>query len=429
MTLFDLIYLPLACATAPWWMGKKRSGWSERFGRIESLPAPQAGRPRILLHGVSVGEVSALRGVVPLLSPHFDVVVTATTDTGLARAHALFDNIASVRRFPLDLSWSVDQFLDSVRPNVVTLVELEVWPNFVARCHRRNIPVAVINGRLSARSFRGYSRIRSIIAPSFRRLAVAAVQDDVYAERFRSLGVPPERIQITGSMKWDAAQIADHVTGADELAAKLGIDRSKPLVVAGSTGPLPAQGAPIGVDGRDGRPTWCEEALLHASCPEGVQLLCAPRKPERFEEAARAMPGCVRRSQPTNAPPGNPASGRFLLDSIGELRAAYSLADVAIVGRSFGLLHGSDPIEPVALGKPTLIGPRYGDFEGSVGPLVASGGLKEVSAAALRQNLEVLIGSPLLRSQMGEAGRECVRREMGASQRHAAILHSLLTPQ
>lgn len=426
MTLFDLIYAPLAVVTAPWWMGKKRSGWAERFGKVEPLPAPD--KKRILLHGVSVGEVSALRGVVPLLTPNAEVVVTATTDTGLARAKSLFGEVASIRRYPLDLSWSVDRFLDAVRPDVVALVELEVWPNFVARCERRNIPVAVINGRLSARSFRGYSRIRPIIAPSFRRLAVAAVQDEVYAERFRSLGLPADRLQITGSMKWDAAQIADHVVGADELAAKLGIDRSKPLVVAGSTGPLPANGAPIGFDGREGRPYWCEEALLHASCPEGVQLLCAPRKPERFDEAARAMPGCVRRSDPAN-PASNPASGRFLLDSIGELRAAYSLADVAVVGRSFGLLHGSDPIEPVALGKATLIGPRHGDFDGSVGPLQAAGGLKGVSAAALRQNLEVLIASPSLRIQMGEAGRDCIRREMGASRRHAELLHSLRTPK
>ncbi len=313
--------------------------------------------------------------------------------------------------------------MDAVRPDVVALVELEVWPNFVARCEKRSIPVGVINGRLSPRSFKGYARIRTVIGPSFRRLAFAAVQDGAYAERFRWLGVSESRLQITGSMKWDAVQISDSVPGADELAAELGIDRSKPLIVAGSTGPLPPKGAPIGYDDRNGRPPWCEESLLHAACPEGVQLLCAPRKPERFDEAARALPGCVRRSERKKGE-GSPA-GRFLLDTIGELRAAYSLADIAIVGRSFGQLHGSDPIEPVSLGKATLIGPCHSDFEGTVGPLASAGGLKVVSAEALHQNLKDLIASPPIRERMGQAGRDCIRREWGASGRHAALLRSL----
>ena len=404
-------------------MGKRRSGWRERFGHVEPLRADV--RKRILIHAVSVGEVSALRGLVPLLAPHFDVVVSATTDTGLARAQSLFGASHAVRRYPLDFSTSVDRFLDLVRPDGVALMELEVWPNFVARCHRRGIPVAVINGRLSPRSFKGYSRIRPVISPSFRRLAFAAVQDSNYAERFRSLGVSDSLLHITGSMKWDAAQIADDVVGADRLAAELGIDRSMPLIVAGSTGPLEARGAPIGHDDRSGRPPWCEEALMHAACPKGVQLLCAPRKPERFGEAARALPGCVRRSAGP-CPPSTRTNDRFLLDSIGELRAAYSLADIAIVGRSFGALHGSDPIEPVTLGKPTLIGPRFGDFEGTVGPLVAAGGLAIVTADRLHQNLVDLLASPARGTEMARAGRECVRKEMGASARHAALVHGLV---
>jgi len=423
VNFLDVLYIPLAAATAPLWIGKKRAGWPERFGHADPVPSV-IGRPRLLIHAVSVGEISALRSLVPLLTPHCDLVLTATTDTGLARAQSLFGSLAAVRRYPLDFSWSVNRFLDAIRPDAVGLMELEVWPNFVRACSRRAIPVGVINGRLSDRSFRGYQRFRPLISPSFRRLAFASVQDATYAGRFRELGASDPQIHVTGSMKWDAAQIADVADGADELARDLGIDRSRPLVVAGSTGPLDVSGAPIGYDGRSGRPPWCEESLFHASCPPGVQLLCAPRKPERFEEAARALPGCVRRSR-KGIGPVRSGSDRFLLDSIGELRAAYSLATVAIVGRSFGRLFGSDPIEPVALGKATLIGPNHGDFVGTVGPLSASGGLRVVSGEALPQNLADLLRSPVKRADMARAGRECIRREMGASGKNAALLRRL----
>lgn len=155
--------------------------------------------------------------------------------------------------------------------------------------------------------------------------------------------------------------------------------------------------------------------------------MCAPRKPERFEEAAAAMPGCVRRSsRPKGAGPGAVGQTRFLLDSIGELRAAYSLADIAIVGRSFGELYGSDPVEPISLGKPTVIGPRFGDFSLAVEALCAGGGLKVVSAADLRQCLDDLLGDPEARRALGEAGRAVICEHQGASRAHCELALSLL---
>ena len=241
--------------------------------------------PRVMVHAVSVGEVNALRALVPMLvESGAEVVVSVGTDTGIARARELFESEktpagsrAIVVRYPLDFSRSVKRFLDAVKPTVVGLVELELWPNFIRECGRRGIPVSVINGRLSARSFKGYRRVRGILKRTFASLHTAAVQDDAYAERFRAMGVSPERCVITGSMKWDSAKIerAEDVAGASELAREMGIDRTRPLIVAGSTGPG-------------------EEALLHAACPKGVQLLCAPRKPERFDDAAAGMPGCSR---------------------------------------------------------------------------------------------------------------------------------------
>lgn len=415
MNLLDLLYIPVAVVTAPWWMGKKREGWKERFGHTP--PLPPSTRPRVMLHAVSVGEVSALRPLVPLLLPFAEVVISTTTDTGIARARALFADRCTVVRYPLDFSRSVKRFLRAIQPNAVALVELEVWPNFVRRCSREHIPVCVINGRLSERSFRGYRRIRPFFASLLRRLAFAAVQEEAYAARFQALGLPKDRCHITGSMKWDSAEvIADNapgVPGSEDLARDLGIDRTRPLIVAGSTGPG-------------------EEALLHAACPPGVQLLCAPRKPERFEEAAAALPGCTRRSQhPAGAPLAPQASSsnkspRFLLDTIGELRKAYSLADIVVVGRSFGDLYGSDPIEPIGLGKPTIIGPAVADFATVVAAFEQYGGIARATRETISGILSELLASPTCQREMIEGGRTAVRAQQGAAERHAALLKGLL---
>ena len=405
MNVLDAMYVGAAAVTAPWWARKSRGGWGERFGKIEPVASSDADtRGRALIHAVSVGEVSALRAMVPVLSARVRVMVSASTDTGLARARELYSKMAAVRRYPIDASWAVRRFLDAARPNAVGLVELEIWPNFVRECGRRGIPVGVVNGRLSERSFRGYMKIRRWLRKDFAALAFAAVQDDAYATRFRAMGVPDDRCLITGSMKWDAARIEDAVAGAPALADEMGIDRSRPIVVAGSTGPG-------------------EEELLAEACPAGAQLLCAPRKPERFDEAASALPGCRRRSRP-----GDGARGTrfFLLDTIGELRKAYSLATVVVVGRSFGDLYGSDPIEPAALGKPVVIGPAISDFTEIVNRLLGCGGLVQTDRGGVGGVLARLLDSEAERSAMAAAARECVRSNQGASVRHAELIEGLL---
>lgn len=404
----DLLYIPLALVTAPVWAVKKRAGWGERFGKGEALPVPPAGKKRVLLHAVSVGEVSALRGVVPLLAGKVDVVVSATTDTGLARAKDLFGGTCHVVRYPLDFSWAVRKFLDRVRPDAVALVELEVWPNFVDECAARSIPACIINGRLSERSFKGYQRVKGFFAKRLNRLTFAGVQDEDYAARFRALGMDAGRVRVTGSMKWDAAAITDVVPGADELAREVGIDRERPLIVAGST-------------------AEDEEALLHAACPPGVQLVCAPRKPEHFDAAAAALPGCVRRSyQKEGRATGSAGSNRFLLDTIGELRKAYALADVVVVGRSFGRLYGSDPIEPIALGKATVIGTSVSDFRAIVAEFVKGRGIRQVSREELSRTLHELVDNPTARAVLAERGRMCIRAQQGASAQHAGMLVDLV---
>jgi 3-deoxy-D-manno-octulosonic-acid transferase len=408
--LRDAAYLTAVTAAAPVWAwrmhraGKLRTDWGARFGRGDALPATD--RPRILVHAVSVGEVNAVRNLVERLAADAlrpEVVVAATTDTGFARARELFAARHAVVRYPFDASWMVRRFLDRVRPDAVALCELEVWPNFVDACAARGIPVTVVNGRLSARSYGRYRLAHAVVAPTFRTLHAVLAQNGEYAERFAGLDVPEGRVFVTGTMKWDTAHIADEVPGAAALAEELGIDRTRPLVVAGSTAPE-------------------EHRLLRDAVPAGTQLLCAPRKPEWFDAAAADLDGCARRSHGTRGS----ASGRFLLDTIGELGKAYALADVVVIGRTFGQLHGSDPMEPAALGKAVVAGPRMGDFRDSAEALEASHALLRTDAAGLAGAIARLLGDPAERARRGAAAREVVRSNQGATERTAEALLSIL---
>lgn len=408
--LLDLIYLATAVVTSPVWLvrmirtGKIRTDWAGRFGRAEAIA--DAGRKRVLLHAVSVGEVNAIRKLVERLAApptSAQVVVAAATNTGFARAKSLFGDRHQVVRYPLDFSFAVGRFLDTVRPDVIALVELEIWPNFIMAARRRGIPVCVINGRLTRRSERGYRLIRPILKPVFGSLSHAAAQNESYAARFRRMGTAPQRVSITGTMKWDTAEIADSVEGAEALAAAMGIDPQRPVVVAGSTAPG-------------------EHELLVSAIGDGVQLLCAPRRPEWFDQAAAAMPGCARRS---NGDRGS-GTGRFLLDTIGELRAAYALADVAVIGRSFGQLHGSDMIEPLALGKATVVGPAVTDFQDTVDVLLDGDGLVQTDRDHLPAVLNDLLHNPDRRQQLADNARRVIRKQQGATERNAGIIQQVL---
>jgi 3-deoxy-D-manno-octulosonic-acid transferase len=406
----DLLYALAAVLTAPIWFvrlvatGKLRSDWRGRFGWLPRL-APTR-RPCVLIHAVSVGEVNAIRLLVERLADHPHspkVVISTTTNTGFARAASLFRERFEVVRYPLDFSFAVSWFLDAIQPDLVVLTELEVWPNFIAACGRRSIVACVINGRLTERSLRRFRWVRPLISPAFASLSAVAAQSDSYAERFAALGVPRDRLTVTGTMKWDTAEIANDVNGAVELAEAMGIDRSRPLIVAGSTAPD-------------------EHMLLHAATPPGVQLMCAPRKPEWFEQAARDLPGCVRRSGGARGG----SSDRFLLDTIGELRAAYALADLVVVGRSFGELHGSDMMEPIALGKATIVGPAVADFQEVVDALRAGDGLVQTTREALSEIIRSLLSDSDRRRELADNGRRVIRAKQGATDRHVLLIAAML---
>lgn len=412
---YDMAYVAAALLTGPLWAyrllhtGKWRTDWRGRFGRGQ--PPTRDDRPTLLIHAVSVGEVNVARILVEHLRQGTDgqwcILLSVTTDTGIVRARDLYEPTHTVMRYPLDLSCCVERFLDSVKPDLVALVELEVWPNFIAACDRRHVPVCVVNGRLTERSFRRYSKVSPLVRSTFARLAAVGVQTPQYAQRFIALGTPGDRVKVLDTIKWDTAAVTNHVDGADELARAMGLDRRRPIIVAGSTAPG-------------------EEQLLIDTCPPQAQLVLAPRKPERFDAAAALEPTMVRRSQHPEGTDRQPDGQTrfFLLDTIGELRKAYALADVVIVGRSFLGLYGSNVIEPIALGKPTIIGPHHDDFAESVAALRDAGGI-EVTDRPGHVAAELLRDGPRAR-RLGRAGREVILSRQGATRRHVDLLMQLM---
>lgn len=432
----DLLYLPLAFAYLPFLLyqmivlKKNRFGWAQRFGTVSPRPGD---RPCVWIHAVSLGEVNATRSLVDDIAqrmPDHDIVISTTTDTGYAAARRQYPS-RQVFRYPLDLTAVVQRVLRRIRPTVIVLMELEVWPNLLALAQEKGIPVCIVNGRVTEeKSMWRFRRpiLRWLARRMFSRLTFVAAQDETYAARFAELGVPPDRVHVTGSLKYDTAVLADEIPGADALAAAMGINRAQPLIVAGSTGP-----------GEEEMLLDAYRSLL-AGQPE-VQLAIIPRKPERFDEVARLIEargfGFIRRSQQADATPShrqseihNPKSPAvFLGDTMGELRKFYSLASVVFVGRTLVPLGGSDLMEVAALGKPMCFGPHVENFADVAGKLLSAHGAVQVqSLDDLLATLHDLLTDPSRPTELGRRAREVVQQNLGATKRTVDLLCAA-TPQ
>lgn len=421
--LVDACYLLAAVLVAPIVLyrsirtGKYRRDWGQRRGFVPELPA---GTQRVWIHAVSMGEVNSIGGLVSAWrkrSPETELVISSTTDTGIDRARSLFPDL-TVFRYPLDLSWFVTRALRRVKPTMVVLVELEVWYQLVTLAAGRGIPVAVMNGRLTAtKSLRRFRWVMPVVRRMFRSLAWVGAQDEIYADRFRQMGVPADRVAVTGSIKWDAAEIVDSIPGSEELARAMGLDPDRPTWVCGSTAP--------------GEETVILEAFarLEQEHP-GLQLVIVPRKPERFDEVAsvirKAGYDCVRRSESSDGTERAPADHAVLLgDTMGELRKFYTRADVVFVGRTLADLGGSDMMEVAGLAKPIVVGPHTYNFADTTRQLEAAAAVRIVpntledthAARALAAAVDDLLEHPHEARVMSSRGREVVKRNRGATRR------------
>ncbi len=401
--------------SAPLWArglrrgGKYREGLGERLGLI---PPSKWGGMRhahgIWIHAVSVGEVIAVAPLVAALRealPGRTIVVSTTTRTGQAVARARFGE-SSVFYFPADFAFAVRAWLGVLRPSLIVLAESELWPRFLFEARRSAVPVAVINARLSPRSWPRYRRLRVLWRPLLRTLALVQAQTTEDAERFRALGA--EHVSAGGNLKYDLPS-APRSSLLDQLAPLLAV--GVPILVCGST-------------------LAGEEALLLDVLPQEAITLLAPRHPERFAEVAALLAQSgrlwVRLSRWRLDPTLIPAGTTLLLDSVGELAALYALATVAIVGGGFLHRGGHNPLEPAALAKPVVIGPGFENFRAIVEALLEADALIVAEPRSLRHSVEALLADPQQASARGERAARVCQASRGATLRARDALLLLL---
>jgi 3-deoxy-D-manno-octulosonic-acid transferase len=345
--------------------------------------------------------------------------MSTTTDTGYARAKAVYGKDMAVFYYPLDFSWAVKRAFERIKPDVCILVELEVWPNFSQEAKKRGVPLAVFNGRLSDKSFPRYKKIKPITAWMFAKVDKFLVQTKQYKNRFVALGVDESKVVVTGSVKYDTAQVTDNIDGSEQLAAKLAIGKDGRLLVAGGTGPGEEQ---IILD------VYRE---LRGQFPD-LRLAVVPRKPERFNEVAALIEKdgleLVRYSEVKETQGREVSTESVILgDTMGDLRKFYSLADIVFVGRSLCPMGGSDMMESTALGKFTAFGRYTFNFEQTVQALLDGGGAVEVADGdELKKVFARALSDQAYRKEVCENGRKVIIDNQGATERSVREIKGLI---
>jgi 3-deoxy-D-manno-octulosonic-acid transferase len=425
--LLDLVYLLAALVLSPMVAyralrhNRYRSGWAQRFGFVRRRYPT---RTCIWIHGVSVGEVNAAQTVITELSrqcPDYEIVISATTDTGFARAQALYGRDYAVFYYPLDVSFFVRRAFDSLQPTLCLLMELELWPNFLKTAQRLGTPVVVVNGRISDKSFPSYKKAKRLLRGTFGRVSLVLAQTQTYAERFTHLGCATDKVLVTGSIKYDTAQICDRIVGADTLAQELQLNEAR-LWVAGGTG-----------TDEEGIILAAFQELKQRAAFDDLRLAIVPRKPERFDLVAQQIQqagfSLLRYSQIKGESREDTLDSQAVIlgDTMGDLRKFYSLASVAFVGRSLVPVGGSDMMEAAALGKPTLFGPYTFNFTQTVEALLQGQGAIEVAdQAQLLETVKTCLEKPEYAQEIGLRGQAVIRANQGATaQTLGHILHLL----
>lgn len=422
--LFNLIYLILLVVVSPalcyqcWKYGKYRDGWSQKlWGQLPLRTSLK--RTQVWIHAVSVGEVLQLQQVIrDLRCEHqaLDILVTTTTQSGYRVASEKLQD-CQLAYFPLDFTWSVRNAIRRVQPDLIVLVELELWPNFLSAASSANIPVVLINGRLSERSFKSYQRVRWLFAPLLRQIEHIAVQANEYKSRFIALGVLEEQTVVTGSIKFDGVETDSQRTTVEELRTFFEIAPDEFVFIAGST-------------------QEPEEAMALAAFHNVQQefphsrLIIVPRHPERRAAISRLIAdagyGIIRRSDRFQA--GKSAKPVGLLDTIGELNDCWALADVAFVGGSFGNRGGQNMLEPAAYGAAVCFGPNTRNFKQIVELLLTQDCACTVnSQAELEDFIRKMFADRTSAQMMGQRAQQLILAQQGATRRTITLILAALS--
>jgi len=401
------LYLLLPFVTVKlWWRGRREPGYrrrvGERFGRYGFTPASGV----LWVHAVSVGEARAAAPLVRALQEAFadhDLLITCSTAAGRDTVKQVYGESVSSTWLPYDYPGAVRTFLEHFRPRLGVLIETEIWPNLLAACKTRGVPVVLANARMSERSARGYSRWNALTRPAFASLAAACAQSEADAARLAALGANP--VPVCGNLKFDMTLDAAQAEAGRAWRSALG----RPVVVLAST--------------REGEEKLLLDALS-ASASDALAVF-VPRHPQRFDAVASLLgPGAQRRSRGQGP---RPQDRYFLGDTMGEMSFYYSAADVAIIGGSFLPLGGQNLIEACAAGTPVVFGPSMYNFTEASGlALAAQAAMQARDALDAVRLAMALVEDRARRDAMAQAGLRLCAAHRGAVQRHIAVCRQVL---
>jgi 3-deoxy-D-manno-octulosonic-acid transferase len=454
MAGYSLLLMAVLVLGSPYWLarmwvsrggGKYRAGLRERLGRVPAaLKTAVAGRRVVWVHAVSVGEVlAATRLVAELetaLGAGWVIVVSTTTATGQALARERFAaalgnaageaNAGRVFYYPLDFAWAVRAYMRVLKPEMVVLMESEIWPRMLVECGRRGIPVAVVNARVSDRSYARGVRVRAVWGWVLRRVSLFLAQSEEDGARLVAMGARVEAVRAIGNLKYDVRAMG--MSWAVDLIQREA--KGRPIVVAGST---------VGLEGL----RLDEERMVLAAWREKANsdwdalLVLAPRHPERFEHVEHSTNG-YRTLSVTSLKAGvrgenvfgdigiggnGPHAEVIVLDTIGDLSAVYGIADVAFVGGSLVPRGGHNPLEPAQFGVPVVMGPSFENFRDVVAKMRAADGIRIVQDdIELGEVLCELLTDREAARAMGERGRAVFEAQSGATGRAVEALVGLL---
>ena len=411
----------------PYWLyqivrrGKYRAGLAARLGKVPARVVALSSSPAkriIWVHAVSVGEVLAVGGLVEQMRrslPRHRVLVSTTTDTGQQLARKRFGE-ENVFYYPLDFAFAIRPYLRALQPELVVLAETEFWPNFLHLARVSGARIAVVNARISDRSWPNYRRFRWALRRMLAHVDIFLAQTPEDAARLQSIGAEPGRVQVTGNLKFDVS-LPSPPPFVETLRRALAAEGAGPVLVCGST-----------VEGEEPVVLKAFEKV-RVERPRAVMIL-APRHPERFDEVAILLQGLGMPSHRRSRWAGEALTGGVLLvDSIGELAALYALADVAFVGGSLVPRGGHNIIEPAQHGVAIVTGNHTENFRDIVALFQSRNAVQIVTLAELPLTLMQLLADDAERKALGRRAEDTIRSQTGATARALAALKALIVEQ